>query len=357
MHRDTVAVYQDAAEEYRRAREATVARDRPRARSFARRADNGAPRADLGCGPGLYTGLLGRPVVALDASASMLDLARSTNPGASFVLADLELPPFRPGSLGGAWARYSYTHTRRSDLPLALARLHGTLAVGAPLDLLMIPGADEDGASFDGEDFPGRFFATWRPQSLRDVLVGAGYSVGRIEVRGPVLHAPARRRRSLPATVAEGMRVLVCGLNPSVHAADAGYGYAGPGNRFWPAALRARVVSTPRDPIGALRLDGVGMTDLVKRATRRAADLRAGEFRRGAARVRRIARWLRPAAVCFVGVSGYRAAVDPRAAVGWQPEPFAGVPTYVMPSTSGANARTGFAELVAHFRRVKEATR
>jgi hypothetical protein len=52
--------------------------------------------------------------------------------------------------------------------------------------------------------------------------------------------------------------------------------------------------------------------------------------------------------VCFVGLSGWRAAVDRRAVAGRQHEDFAGAPAYVMPSTSGLNARTSLAELVEH---------
>jgi TDG/mug DNA glycosylase family protein len=58
--------------------------------------------------------------------------------------------------------------------------------------------------------------------------------------------------------------------------------------------------------------------------------------------------WLRPGALCVVGLVGWRAGVDRRATVGWQPDPIGGVPVYVMPSTSGLNARTPLAELRGH---------
>jgi hypothetical protein len=54
--------------------------------------------------------------------------------------------------------------------------------------------------------------------------------------------------------------------------------------------------------------------------------------------------------VCFVGLAGWRAAVDRHARAGEQPDGFGGVPAYVMPSTSGANARTPVDELAAHLR-------
>jgi len=60
--------------------------------------------------------------------------------------------------------------------------------------------------------------------------------------------------------------------------------------------------------------------------------------------------WLEPGAVCFVGLAGWRAAIDRRARAGVQPEPFGGRPAYVMPSTSGLNARVPPAELADHLR-------
>ena len=61
-------------------------------------------------------------------------------------------------------------------------------------------------------------------------------------------------------------------------------------------------------------------------------------------------RWLRPGAVCFVGLAGWRAAFDRKAQPGVQPEPFGGVPAYVMPNTSGLNARVPVTELADHLR-------
>jgi len=146
------------------------------------------------------------------------------------------------------------------------------------------------------------------------------------------------------------MRMLVCGLNPSLYAADAGVGFARPGNRFWPAALAAGLVTVDRDADHALWHHGVGMTDLVKRATVAASELTADEYRAGLERVEGLVRWLQPGAVCFVGLAGWRAAVDRRARPGVQPTGLADVPVYVMPSTSGLNARTPLNDLTEHLR-------
>jgi double-stranded uracil-DNA glycosylase len=219
-------------------------------------------------------------------------------------------------------------------LPLVLADHHRVMPVGAPATFVLPLGSTE---------------------RLTDVLLGAGFTVEALAVeprdrgRGRA-RADVTRARTLPDTVGPGMRLLVCGLNPSEYAADAGVGFARPGNRFWPAALAAGIVSCDRDPRDALTAHGIGMTDLVKRATPRAAELTRDEYRDGAARVERLVRWLQPGAVCFVGLAGWRAAIDRRARAGAQPEPFGGRPAYVMPSTSGLNARVPPAELTAHLR-------
>ena len=154
---------------------------------------------------------------------------------------------------------------------------------------------------------------------------------------------------ALADTVTTGMRLLVCGINPSPYSADVGIGYARPGNRFWPAALAAGIVGRDRDPIDALIGHGMGMTDFAKRATRTAAEVTTDEYRQGFARVERLVEWLQPGAVCFTGLSGWRTVVDPKAVAGLQPAAIGGRPAYVMPSTSGLNARSGLAELTDHF--------
>ncbi len=86
----------------------------------------------------------------------------------------------------------------------------------------------------------------------------------------------------------------------------------------------------------------------MKRATARADELGAHEYPAGLARVDRLVRWLAARAVCFVGLAGFRAAVDRRARAGVQPAPLGGRPVYLMPSTSGAAASSSLADLTAH---------
>jgi TDG/mug DNA glycosylase family protein len=344
----TVEIYEAGAEEWARSRPPKL---RDAARAFAAAVAPGAVRADLGSGPGSYTADLGQPVVALDAAYAMVAMARDAAPGAWCVQGDLEHLPFRNGSLGGAWARASYLHVAQQDLPLALAQLHRATALGALVAISMKRGRYE-GSALPGDDFPGRFFACWEPEPLAEVVAGAGFEITETEATDGWIHLLGRRVRTLPDYVAPGLRVLVCGLNPSLYAADAGVGFARPGNRFWPAALAAGLVRHDRDPGRAVRDDRVGMTDLVKRATVSAGELTAAEYREGAARVERIVRRLEPAVVCFVGLTGYRTAVDRHAAPGEQERRFGGATTYVMPNTSGVNAHATLADLTRHLEAV-----
>jgi len=344
MERDTIRVYERRAHEWRDARPASRI-DEAEALRAATAA--GAVTADLGCGPGSYLPYLRRPTVALDAADAMVRLARDAAPDAWPVRADLEALPFRRGALGAAWARASYVHVRTERLPAALADLHHALTVGAPATLSVL--AMETSGPWPDDDFPGRWFAGWAADSLHDVVVGAGFDVRSLDEADGWLVAQVVRARTLPDTVAPGMRLLVCGLNPSLYAADTGIGFARPGNRFWPAARAAGLVTVDRDPRAALAA-GVGMTDVVKRATARADELTRAEYRAGLARVERLVRWLRPGAVCFVGLAGWRAAVDRRAVAGVQPDGIGGRPAYVMPSTSGLNARIPLDELTGHLR-------
>ena len=134
MERGTVDAYEAQAVAYDESR---PPRHADRAAGLASRALSGRPLADLGCGPGGYLPDLGPMAVGLDAARAMLELARRRAPQAPLVQADLEAPPFRTGCLGGAWARNAYVHVPRARLPLALARLHQALALGAPAEPIL----------------------------------------------------------------------------------------------------------------------------------------------------------------------------------------------------------------------------
>ena len=348
VDRDTKAVYESRAGEW-------VVRRQAEDLDAVKRLSRGSrgPSIDLGCGPGWHTDALPEPAVALDAARAMLDLVPDFAPAAMRVQGDLEALPFRPQSIGTAWARNSYVHLRRVSIPAALGDLHRSMRVGGRLMIRLFLGDKEGHDTFPDTEFGGRYFSFWDVDRLLDVVTGAGFDVvkrRRMEGKFRDVQLECVRARTLPDIVGTNMRMLVCGLNPSLYAADAGVGFARPGNRFWPAALAAGVASVDRDPWHALRRHGTGFTDLVKRATVGAAELTNDEYRAGIARVERLVGWLQPGVVAFVGLAGWRAAVDRKAGAGPQAQRLGGRPVYVMPSSSGLNARSSVDDLAAHLR-------
>ena len=178
--------------------------------------------------------------------------------------------------------------------------------------------------------------ATYSVQRWADVVEGAGFS-------------PAGKRLwTLADRVRPNMAMLICGLNPSPASADSSIPFGRPGNRFWPAMVGAELTQHNRDPDAVLRHDRIGMTDIVKRTTRRASELNNAEYFAGLARVERLVSWLQPQKVLFVGLAGWRIVVDKGAKAGFQDRTLGGRPVYVMPSTSGLNAHAQLPDLIEH---------
>lgn len=352
-HRSTLDVYEQRTQDWVEQRRPPEGSGPVDLAARVRTAGVRGPIADLGCGPGWFTPLLGTSAVAIDAARAMVARVHEHAPDALLVQADLAGLPLRSGVLAGAYAGKSWIHLVRSDVPLALADTHRAMQVGAQLEAVVF-GGDAEHAPLPGDTFAGRWFSMWPSEMLHAVLEGAGFTDIDIEERGRDramdLVVRATRARTLADTVSAGMRLLVVGLNPSLHAADAGVGFATRSNHFWPAALHAGLVTKDRDPRHALLSHGIGMTDLVKRATARADELASHDYRSGYQRLEQLVAWLAPRAVCFVGLAGWRVAVDKHAVEGVQPATVAGRPVYVMGSTSGLNARSSVATGAEHLR-------
>jgi TDG/mug DNA glycosylase family protein len=364
MDRRTALAYRRAADDWI-PRRGPSAIDDGRLPAFLRRVRAHGVVADLGCGPGWYAAAMarsGRRALALDLCPAMLAECGLRAPQAQRTRGDLEMLPILPGSLDGAWAANCYCHVRPAEMALALADLHAALRPGAPVALTLTrlegvrPTAREtqrgEATRRSTEELRGRLFTAVSAERAHALLLGAGFESIRIQ-RLPsddFWHAiSARRARTLADLVRPRLRLLICGLNPSLYSADAGIPFARPGNRFWPAAIGAGLVDTARDSRAAL-VRGIGFTDLVKRATPGASELSPREYEAGLERVAALVRLYRPKALCFVGLDGWRAAVDRRAQSGWIRGGFAGSAAYLMPSTSGRNARIGVTELANHLR-------
>jgi len=163
----------------------------------------------------------------------------------------------------------------------------------------------------------------------------------------------AARDRTIPDVAAPGLRVLFSGINPGLYSAAVGYHFARPGNRFWPALHQSGFTSRqlePREQDQLLAL-GLGITNVVARATARADELGAAELREGGRLLATKVAALRPRWLAVVGVTAFRAAfARPRAVVGEQRERLAGAQVWVLPNPSGLNALWTTPKLIEAFR-------
>lgn len=163
------------------------------------------------------------------------------------------------------------------------------------------------------------------------------------------------RDHEVPDLLPEGdLRLLFVGINPGLWTAAVQTHFAHPGNRFYPALLRAGILLEPVDAATGMtdedrdrfRGRGLGITNLVRRATARASELTRDELRAGGERLHELVERRRPDVVAVLGVTAYRTAFGhPRAVLGRQDEPLAGARLWVLPNPSGLNAHETIASL------------
>ena len=165
--------------------------------------------------------------------------------------------------------------------------------------------------------------------------------------------------RTVPDLVGPGTRVLLCGINPSLESGAVGLHFASPSNRLWPVLHAAGW--TPRrlrpEQTGDVLAAGLGITNLVARATARADELDDDEVRAGLAGVQALAERVRPRWVAFLGLTAYRVATgDRRAGVGPQDRPTGPAGTWLLPNPSGLNASWQLPRLAEAYAALREAT-
>lgn len=147
--------------------------------------------------------------------------------------------------------------------------------------------------------------------------------------------------RTVPDLAAPGLRLLLVGINPGLYTGWSGHHFGRPSNRLWRTLHEAGFTDRRLHPseTGALVAAGIGITNLVARATARADELTDEEIRAGVPRLHDTVRRWRPPVVAVLGVSAYRVAFRrPKAAVGEQPETVEGARLWVLPNPSGLNA-------------------
>jgi TDG/mug DNA glycosylase family protein len=149
--------------------------------------------------------------------------------------------------------------------------------------------------------------------------------------------------------------VLLVGINPGIRSAEIGHHFAGYSNRFWKLLFESKLVPEPIGTEDDRRLPewGLGITNLVPRATPGIDTLTKAEFEAGATALRRKVRRWAPQVVALVGVTVYRSLFSKRPVdpieLGLQSELLAGARVFVLPNPSGRNANFSYAEMLAAY--------
>jgi TDG/mug DNA glycosylase family protein len=175
------------------------------------------------------------------------------------------------------------------------------------------------------------------------------------------LDLEAARDRTIPDVLPEPgapFRVLFCGINPGLYSAATGWHFARPGNRFWPALHLSgftprRLAPSEQDLLPGF---GLGITNLVPRATAQASELSSTELKAGREHLAALADRYRPRIIAIAGVTAYRTAFgQPRATTGPQPDPLGPSQLWVVPNPSGLNAHFSLDAIAAAFAEVRAA--
>ncbi|SEQ16937.1 G/U mismatch-specific uracil-DNA glycosylase [Streptomyces radiopugnans] len=168
----------------------------------------------------------------------------------------------------------------------------------------------------------------------------------------------ALRARTVPDVVAEGLRVLFCGINPGLTTARLGHHFAHPGNRFWPVLHAAGFTPRRLKPSEQHELlsYGLGITNISPRPTARADELTPEEYRTGGRVLAEKVARLRPEWLAVVGVTAYRAAFgDRKARTGPQQTAIGGARVWVLPNPSGLNAHWTLETMAEEYGRLRAA--
>jgi double-stranded uracil-DNA glycosylase len=160
------------------------------------------------------------------------------------------------------------------------------------------------------------------------------------------------------------VQLLFVGINPGLWTAATNTHFCHPSNRFYPALRRAGLIDWTIDtavgmsPEEKERLErsGIGITNLVRRATVRASELGASELREGAGKLGVVVAEVEPRVVAVAGLTAYRTAFDrPGAVLGVQPEALGAAQLWVVPNPSGLNAHETIDSLGEWYHRVGDA--
>lgn len=171
---------------------------------------------------------------------------------------------------------------------------------------------------------------------------------------------------TLPDYLKNDLDIVLVGLNPSMRSVEVGRYFATPRNRFWRAINRSGLLTEPLNSNTDYKMldHGIGLTDIVKRPTRGASDLRAADYREWAPALRENMERYEPLIICFHGAVAYRnylkyaegistASIE----LGLQPLAIGRSRVFLVPNPSPANAAYSLDTLVGWYQTLRDLRR
>ena len=172
------------------------------------------------------------------------------------------------------------------------------------------------------------------------------------------------RGAAVPDLIGDGCKLLFVGINPGLWTAATQTHFCHPSNRFYPALRSAGLIDWEVDTSTGLTDEqkrglvssGIGITNIVQRATARASELSARELRGGVPRLEAFVNQWAPRVVAVAGITAFRTAFGrPGAALGAQQERFGTAGLWVVPNPSGLNAHETVDSLAEWYRSAADA--
>ena len=168
--------------------------------------------------------------------------------------------------------------------------------------------------------------------------------------------------KTLPDHLRPGLDIVFVGLNPGLHSAQVGHYFAAARARFWTAINRSGLLAEPLDAetdASALQ-QGLGFTDVVKRPSSGASDLRAADFHQWVPVLKEKLERYQPLIVCFHGATAYRGylkhaeGADERPVLGPQPRSIGQSAVFLVPNPSPRNASYSLDDLVYWYDQLRD---
>lgn len=172
--------------------------------------------------------------------------------------------------------------------------------------------------------------------------------------------AVTAREQPVSDLVKEGLDALFIGINPGLMSARLGHHFANPANGFWRLLFESGLTSKRLTPERERELldEGLGLTNVVDRETPGVAELTRADMERGRRKLAQVITRYRPAAVVFIGITGYRAFTGNASGpilCGEQEARIEGARVFVLPNPSGRNAHFSYGEMLELYRGVARA--